>query len=119
MGTVRGRPKGTPEVAGVGHHGMLLLALNACIMVVLMRPLLEDLANMATGGPLEGAAAGWKKVHGDVFRLPHGSALLFALLAGGVHLLAFSSACVCMAVAGMVLPCCLSECSDGYPCILS
>lgn len=85
-------------------HGMLLLVLNACFIVVLMRPLVEDLASMATGAPLEGASGGWKALHGDVFRLPCSGAVLFALLAGGVHLLVFAGVCVGMAIAGTVLP---------------
>ena len=86
---------------------MIVLFLTVMIAMILVRALRKDIAQYNDPASLEEAKeeSGWKLVHGDVFRAPSNSPMLFSVFVGtGVQLICMSIATVTFAILGLLSP---------------
>ncbi|KAL8162441.1 hypothetical protein V2J09_013930 [Rumex salicifolius] len=88
---------------------MMVIFLTGLVSMILMRTLRNDYAKYARDDDdLESLErdvneeTGWKLVHGDVFRPPHYSALLSALIGNGAQLATLVFLVIILAIVGML-----------------
>lgn len=91
----------------ISNSILIVLFLSITIGTILLRALRKDIAQYNDSASLEDAReeSGWKLVHGDVFRPPAFSPMLFSVLLGsGVQLFLMSLATLFFALVGLLSP---------------
>jgi transmembrane 9 superfamily protein 2/4 len=91
----------------ISNSIMIVLFLTVMIAMILLRALRKDIAKYNDSASLEEAKeeSGWKLVHGDVFRPPSASPMLFSVFVGtGVQLGMMGVATLTFAVLGLLSP---------------
>ena len=87
---------------------VLVLLLTAFLAVILMRVLNKDFARYMEideeEGDEEDEEVGWKLVHGDVFRFPHSTILLSAVVGNGAQILVLIVCILLLALFGTFYP---------------
>ncbi|CAO3567999.1 unnamed protein product [Mortierella alpina] len=85
---------------------IIMLFLTGLVALVIMKTLKKDISiyNEEEMKDDQDDGAGWKLVHGDVFRTPPYSSLLCAILGSGVQVLVMTISIILFAVVGILNP---------------
>ena len=85
------------------NSALSVLLLTAILVTIFMRVLKHDFAKFSDEAADEDEA-GWKFIHGDVFRFPEHSSLLCALVGAGTQLLYLTLCVFTLALIGVFYP---------------
>ncbi|KAF9208678.1 hypothetical protein BGZ49_007960 [Haplosporangium sp. Z 27] len=85
---------------------VIMLFLTGLVALIILRTLKKDIAiyNEEEMKDEQDEGAGWKLVHGDVFRTPKYSSLLCAILGSGVQVIVMTVSTIIFAVVGILNP---------------
>ncbi|KAF9351970.1 hypothetical protein BGX26_010116 [Mortierella sp. AD094] len=85
---------------------VIMLFLTGLVALIIMRTLKKDIAiyNEEEMKDEQDEGAGWKLVHGDVFRTPKYSSLLCAILGAGVQVIVMTVSTIIFALVGILNP---------------
>ncbi|KAF8940486.1 transmembrane 9 superfamily member 4-like [Dissophora ornata] len=85
---------------------IIMVFLTGLVALIIMRTLKKDIAiyNEEEMKDEQDEGAGWKLVHGDVFRTPKYSSLLCAILGSGVQILVMAVSTMIFALLGILNP---------------
>ncbi|KAG0324075.1 Transmembrane 9 super member 4 [Dissophora globulifera] len=85
---------------------VIMVFLAGLVALIIMRTLKKDIAiyNEEEMKDDQDEGAGWKLVHGDVFRTPRYSSLLCAILGSGVQILVMAISTIVFALLGILNP---------------